>query len=168
MLQALQGSDKILAFLDQYQHEKQKGSEDVVKSKPEVVVYDAKIQIVEEKSKVKAQDTEDKTKGENTNVEFANQVSDEPLEESVLITNKCHTAALVLVRQVNENQEPDKEKIQPIHIATPDQQLVVFLGNDDLVCDMPEVKDQVKTCASLQPIMVPSPIHGPKQKSDEV
>lgn len=64
-------SDKIQAFVDKYQLAKQKKKEEIVDTKPEIVV-----QNIEEKSEVEVQDTEENDRVENTHEEYTEVTHD--------------------------------------------------------------------------------------------
>lgn len=139
----------IQAFCDKCQREKQKKSEEVVESKLKVVVHDAELQIVEEKFKVEVQGIQEKARDEDTSVEVANQVSDEPFEEPGLLTYECPIVVLVCDQPSYEKQVLDQDEIQPIKITTPARESVVFADIVDLVLEMRKVEDQVQTYSSV-------------------
>lgn len=61
--------DKIQTLLNKYQLAKHKECEEFTNSKHEIIVHDAELQVVEEKSEVEAQETEEKTRDETNDVD---------------------------------------------------------------------------------------------------
>lgn len=131
-------------------------------------MHEADLQVVKEKSKVEVQKSSENAKAKDIDVEDANMMCDKLIDEPVMITTKCLIVAPVRDYQVDKNQELDKEEIQHILTNTLAPESVMLPNTVDLVFNMPEVDNHVKTCASLQPLTVRLPYHEPKHMTSDM
>lgn len=144
--------------LDKLQLYLQQKSAKVTDLKPEDVVHNDEVPVVEEKPKEEFQETEDKTTNEDPNVEYIGATHDKSSKETIMSPEECSIAVQVYVQPPNTVLAPVQSKNKTLFANTLVQESMKIPDIVAPVCHQPFDDIPFPVLSDIQTISTAIPV----------